>query len=320
MRLPYSIDLHSTKRAFPPGIEAPQLLLDFVAWLKGRPWGSVGCFDLVGQFPDTAPIVDGGPLRKDLALFIYLPDGSAVGMWFQSDMSPENAPIVVLGSEGQHEILAASFEGLLAKIALQQFEEDGEWTDFLPHEDTEDATDEFAVWLAERLGVVDLRSLTKKPADLPDFAGWMGQWCSEREDYWATHPMMRELAELLKTHKPGGRRPWIPGTTFEVAIVGELYQVRVLRRGRQPVEEAAVIEPVLRKLRDDMLRAQPDLGLWWSMSFRLYGDGRILPSFDYETRPTFDDVVADLSQARIDLFRAPRPARWVPPWLSTPQQ
>src|SRR3954462_9718570 len=74
---PYSIDLDSIRGAFPPGIEAPPLLLDFAGWLKGRPWGSVGCFSLQGQFSDQALIVDGSPLRDRLSLFMRLSDGAA---------------------------------------------------------------------------------------------------------------------------------------------------------------------------------------------------------------------------------------------------
>jgi len=79
---PYRIDIDSIRRAFPPGIEAPPLLLDFAAWLEGRPWGTVGCFSLVGDFTDSAPIADGSPLRDQFALFARLPEGSVVGCWY----------------------------------------------------------------------------------------------------------------------------------------------------------------------------------------------------------------------------------------------
>src|SRR5262245_38530761 len=114
----YSIDIKSICRAFPPGSEPPPLLIDFATWLDGRPWGSVGCFEIVGQFSDEAPIVDGGPLRESFALFGWLPEGSSFGAWLGAGDDVTSAPIVVLGSEGQHEILATSLEGLLAKIAL----------------------------------------------------------------------------------------------------------------------------------------------------------------------------------------------------------
>ena len=313
---PYHIDLDSVRRAFPLQLDAPPLLLDFAAWLDRRPWGSVGCFDLIGQFSEQAPIVDGSPLRNDFALFLRLPEGSAVGSWCRPGIAAEDAPIVVLGSEGQHEILASSLRGLLAKIALQRFEEDGEWTDFTPHQDSDDATAELAAWLVKRAGLKDLERTADVRPGLPGFARWLGKWCGDREDYWAAHPVMAELARHLRAHGPAGKNPW-DSTRFEVAIVGSQYQVRVLRRGRQPIEEATAIEPLLRGLRDEMWRTQPDLGLWHSMRFTLTADGRILPNFDYEARPLFGDAPADLAQARADLARAPRPARWTPPWLAT---
>ena len=147
----YPIDIDSIRRAFPPGTEVPPLLIDFAGWLKGRDWGNAGCYELVGDFSDNAPIVDGSPLRDQFALFARLPEGSVVGAWYGAGTSAANAPIVVLGSEGQYEIIAASLEGLLAKIAIQRFEEDVAWTDFTPHEDAEDETDELADWLVKRL-------------------------------------------------------------------------------------------------------------------------------------------------------------------------
>jgi hypothetical protein len=312
---PYHIDLDSVRRAFPLRLEAPSLLIDFAAWLDGRPWGSVGCFDLAGQFAEQAPIVDGGPLRNDLALFLALPEGSAAGAWFAPGIASDDAPIVVLGSEGQHEILAPSLAGLLAKIALQRFEEDGAWIDFTPHEDSEDATDKLGDWLRKRLGTKDLERLAETASGLPDFARWLGKWCTDREAHWANHPLTVELACHLTAHKPAGENPW-ETTHFEVAIAGHQYQVRVLRRGRQPIDEAAAIEPVLRRLRDDMWRAEPDMGLWYQMRFAMSADGRIFPNFDYESRPTFGDAPADLAEATADLIRAPRPARWTPPWLT----
>jgi hypothetical protein len=225
------------------------------------------------------------------------------------------APIIVLGSEGQHEILAASLEGWLARIALQRFEEDGEWTDFTPHEDVDDETDELADWLSERVAPKMLEQLAELPADLPDFSRWVGKWCVDREQFWAAHPIMLQIADALKAHRPEGKNPW-DRTHFEVSLAGGQFQIRVLRRGRQPVEEADVVEPLLRDLRDAMWHEQSSLGLWYWMAFVLSADGRIFPRFDYETRPTFGEQPADLAEARADLARAPRPARWVPAWLA----
>jgi hypothetical protein len=311
----YRVDINSIRRAFPPGTEPPALLLDFAAWLEGRPWGSVGCFDLVGRFAENAPIVDGAPLRENFALFARLPEGSVVGAWNPAGCDMTTAPIIVLGSEGQHQILASSLEGLLARIALQRFEEEGEWTDFTPHEDVDDTTDELANWLRKRLGTRTLEEFAELPAELPDFDRWVGTWCVDREAFWSVHPMMKELADGLKAHRPEGKNSW-DRTAFAVAISGAQFQIKVLRGGWQLVEEAAAIEPLLRNLRDQMWRDQSAFGLWYSMLFWLSADGRILPSFDYETRPTFGEQPADLVEAMADLVCAPRPARWVPAWLA----
>jgi hypothetical protein len=109
------------------------------------------------------------------------------------------------------------------------------------------------------------------------------------EAYWSDHPTMKALSEALFPHRPIGENS-CDRTQFEVAIVGLRSEIRVLRRGRQPVEEAAMIEPILRDLRDDMWRGMPNLGLWYSMAFALYADGRIMPRFDYDTLPMIDDM------------------------------
>jgi hypothetical protein len=307
----YHIDLDGIRRAFPAGTESPALLIDFAAWLDGRQWGSVGCFDLVGQFCDVAPILDGSLLRNDFALFLRLPEGSVAGAWYGAGPDMACAPIVMLGSKGRNEVLAASLEGLLAKIALRHFEKG----DLAPHEDAVDATEELADWLVTRLGTRHLETLTDAPTASVDFGRWAERWCRDREAYWSSHPTMVEIAGHLMAHWPRGKNP-SDLARFEVAIVGRQLQVRVLCCGRRPIAEATLIEPLLCDLRDELWRAHPALGLWYSMSFALSADGRILPRFDYDTRPTIDESPADLAQARTDLLRAPRPGRWVPTWLA----
>lgn len=308
----YPIDLDSIRGAFPPGIEAPPLLVDFAGWLEGRPWGSVGCFALQGQFADHAPIVDGSPLRDRFSLFMRLPDGSAVGGWYGAGLDRDNPPIVGLGSEGAYELLAPSLDGLLAKLTSQQF--DDTWSDLKPHDEVEAQTVELAQWLAGRPHG-EPTAVEETSAELPDFRGFMEKWSREREDYWANHRLMAELGWRLAAHLPKGRKPW-DQTRFAVAIVGKQYEARVLARGPQPFEEAASIESLLRDLREEMRRAQPELGLWYAMNFGLHADGRVMPNFAYDVRPTIDGEPALLSEARADLARAPRPERWVPKWLA----
>jgi hypothetical protein len=309
---PYSIDLDSVRGAFPPGIEAPPLLLDFADWLRGRPWGGVGCFSLVGQFADAAPIVDGSPLRDRFALFMRLPDGSAVGGWYGAGLDRDDPPIVYLGSEGVYALLAPNLHALLTRIAEEAF--DDSLSDLLPHEDVVSQTAELVQWLARRPPSAPVPAEDGEP-DLPDFRGFMEAWCRDREEYWANHRLLAELGWRLAAHLPKGKKAW-EQTRFDIAIVGSQYQASVLKSGPQPFEESASIESLLRDLRDEMRRAQPELGLWYGMKFGLYPDGRVMPRFDYDTRPSIAGEPALLSEAKADLARAPRPERWVPKWLA----
>ncbi|MBR0758051.1 hypothetical protein JQ604_38225 [Bradyrhizobium jicamae] len=305
----YLVDVDAIRRAFPPGTEPPQLLMDFAAWLDGRPWGSVGCFDLDGRSSDHAPIFDGSPLRAAFALFLRLPDGSLVGYW-QGVPGGGAPPIVLVESEGQYETLAPTLESFLAKLALKQFV-----GDLSPYDDDDDATEELAAWLRGRLGETDLEKLTEQPINSPDFRAWAYSWADEREAFWSKHPILAELSGLLHAYRPDGTNPW-DGTHFRVAIAGGQCEIRDLHAGPQRADEARAVEAVLRRLRDAMWQAQPELGLWFWMSFRLGADGRIMPNFDYDTRPTFAGAPADLSEVEADLMRAPRPDRWVPKWLA----
>jgi hypothetical protein len=81
------------------------------------------------------------------------------------------------------------------------------------------------------------------------------------------------------------------------------------------VAEAAAVEPILRGLRDEQCRLDPDLGLWTSGTLNLMADGTMRANFYYDERPTIGGAPADIAEGRADLARAPRPKRWVPVWL-----
>lgn len=315
----YLVDWQTIRRAFPPGIEPPALLGRFAEWLDGRPWGSVGCFDLTGSFSDDAPIVDGSPLRREFGLFIHLADGGKAGFWYRPGHPVEAAPIVGLGSDGEAAVLATSLEGFLARIALLHFDDGRSWSDFAPSEFVDDATDDLAAWLRQLCSHDDLRTLAGEDAgDTPDFAARMDDWMNEREAYWAKHPSMVAIARLLEAHRPAEEDPW-GRTHFEVAIAGSLFEMRVLRAGPQPVPEADRIAPLLRELRTDQARSDPGLGLWFGADLTLGAGGQILPRFDYQARPTIAGAPAPMDEAKADLDRFPRLQQWVPAW-SRPEQ
>lgn len=314
----YSIDWPSVEKAFPPGTTPPPLLADWAQWLRKRTWGCVGCFDLQGSLIDDAPLVDGTPLRRDFALFLRLPDGSVAGLWLEQGRRPDDAPVVALGSEGQSATLAPSLPAFLAQLARGHFTQSRAWSDLAPHEDSPDATPELAAWLRQHPGVADLGPLAAGPQEREDtFEGFARRWSEAREAHWEAHPTMTALAALLGSCRPSAdAEPW-ECTHLEARWVGDAYALYELRRGWQPVREAAQAQPLLRALRDEQHRADPELGLWAAMKFTLDAQGRISPRFDYMGRPDIDGQPVAAQQARKDLARAPRPSRWVPDWMTS---
>lgn len=330
---PYIVRRESLPLAFPPGIEPPALLCDFADWLDGRPWGSVGCYRLQGTLSDEAPIVDGSALRRDFSLFLYLPDGSLVGLWHPDGMPSAGSPVVGLGSEGDAAVLAGSLDGFLVKLSRNAFT-DSAWSDLTPSDEDEECEDEpdaetamahgdapgdLAAWLSQRIGPERLNALADEEPDQSVFPARMEAWMHQREAYWAEHPSLREIGQILAAHRPRGKNPW-DRTRFRAAIVGTLYEAQIYRAGRQSFPEAPAIEPLLRALREAQRADDPDLGLWFEVEFALDREGCILPRFDYQGHPAIGGVPAPIEEARADLRRAPRPARWVPDWLGDPAQ
>jgi len=323
----YIVTRDSLPAAFAPGHEPPPLLLDFADWLDGRPWGSLGCFRLQGTLSDEAPIVDGSALRREFSLFLYLPDGSLVGFWHPEGAPTAASPIVGLGSEGDAAVLAGSLEGFLAKLARDAFSGTA-WSDLAADEDEEEDEDEagaaledgreaLAAWLGARIGSERLNELANETCDPTVFAARMEAWMHEREAYWAEHPILIEIGRALAAHRPPGKTPW-DQTRLRAAVVGALCEVQVYRRGPQPVQEAAAVEPLLRALRDEQHRSDPELGLWFEVHLTLDAQGRILPRFDYQSRPSLGGAPVSVSEAQTDLARAPRPQPWIPDWLADP--
>ena len=330
---PYIVRRESLPLAFPPGIEPPALLRDFADWLDGRPWGSLGCYRLQGTLSDEAPIVDGSALRREFSLFLYLPDGSLVGLWHPDGVPSAASPVVGLGSEGDAAVLAGSLDGFLVKLSRNAFAASA-WSDLAPadadeEEEFEDepetamtdggALGDLAAWLLQRIGPERLNALADEEPDQSVFPARMGAWMHQREAYWAEHPILREIGQTLAAHRPRGENPW-DRTRFRAAVVGTLYEAQVYRAGRQSFPEARAIEPLLRALREAQRADDPDLGLWFEVEFALDREGYILPRFDYQGRPAIRGAPAPIEEARADLRRAPRPARWVPDWLGVPVQ
>lgn len=309
---PYSID-PALEAAFPANRNMPSLLSEFAEWLGGHPWGSVGYFDLVRGHIEIAPIVDASPLWGEFALFIRLPEGSVGGFWYGAPGDPASPPVVILGSEGQYLTFAPDLQSFIARLALGGDALHG-WTDFEPMPDYPDERPALRQWLAKQTGRNPMELAAQTPAS--NFADFADQWSIDRENYWADHPRMQQLAEILSAYRPPAEPAW-GRTVLTAQCVGDRFAMQVLQQGPQPVPEAGVAEPVLRAIRDEMAEANPGLGLWTQANLFYGANGAILPSFDFMSRPDFDGQPVDHGQFEADLERAPRPAQRIPDWVAS---
>lgn len=112
------VDLPSVLAHLPPGAKAPDTLEPFSVWLATQERGAVGWIDAFAGEPVPRELLpeDADPARvhRKLTVFLALPDGSRVALWYHG---PEEAAVVLLGSEGELETVAVTFRAFLDRLA-----------------------------------------------------------------------------------------------------------------------------------------------------------------------------------------------------------
>ncbi|WP_052351985.1 hypothetical protein [Deinococcus pimensis] len=304
-------------RIFPPPARPSPLLLDFATWHATSYADRYTTYELVPSRLDDFWIEDGSDLAGHFAPFMQLGDGSMVGHWYPHGPASVVAPIVLLGSEGQTEILADDLEGLLARIALGAFEDDGPLGSFLPFEDDEDEDEgdapDLAAWLRARLGREDLNALVPVRGAYSDLQGWMDAWQEARLQAAREDPVLVRIGELLESYRP--KEAWRT-TDVHVSLVGDRYEARLPRHGPQPLPEAAALEPLLREARAARVARVPERGAWFVATVRLSHDGTARIVADFEREPDFHEGPPGAEEYAADLRAFPRSAAWTPAWLA----
>lgn len=301
-------------QVFPVPTRPPQLLLDFLAWHASTDSALLGNFELLPSRLDDFWIEQGSDLAANFTLFVRLRDGSMVGFWYPDGPASPTAPLVLLGSEGQTEILADNLEGLLARIALGAFNSEGPLGSFLPVDSPATASG-LTDWLRTRLWREDLAALTPIRGTYPDLQGWLDAWQEEQLAAMRVDPHLNRLGELLASYFPPSDQTWRT-TNFRVAMVGTRYEAWHLRAGPQPFPEAAALEEVLRDVRAARVTRLPERGAWFSVTVRLSADGLVNVVADFEGEPDFQGAPPTAEDYAADLRAFPRSPAWMPGWLA----
>lgn len=121
-------------------IPMPKLLADFEQWANQLEYGELGYFELATDAIDDNWIESGSQLANQFAIWLRLGEGSMIGFWRPEYFSDSDIlPVVLLGSEGEIEVLGESLEDFLYKWAS-----DGDFEnayDLMPSGDDEDDTE-----------------------------------------------------------------------------------------------------------------------------------------------------------------------------------
>lgn len=316
---PYTADIAEIEKAFPDASQLPPLLRQFSAWLMDKPWKSVGAFSLSPQWVDPQ-FAGSEHVYKDFALFIWLPDGSTAGYWLKGGSVAE-APIVLLGSEGEREVLAPSLESFLARVALGDFSDKGPGADFLYYdddfeeEDVPDMRGQLQALLRRETGIEDLAALAAKAGGRrTDFAAWVDQAETIARSELAKDPAMQALSEILAKYRPVNAKSW-DRTLIRVNWAGDDFEALLMQQGPKPLAEAELLRPHLAALRDGAAKRTPGLGLWNHAPLMVYADMiEFRPYYDHQPEFVTRQPSADAYKA--DQIRLPREARRIPPWLA----
>ena len=310
----------------------PLLIADVTNYVKDQTWRSLGATRLVGDRMDDYWIENGADLWRDFGIFMRLPEGSRVAQWFREGASAE-PPIVLIGSEGEQEILAPNLEAFLAAWALGGFNAAGDFvangvsvgmpSDMIRSEEYEadvaDGRPAFAKFLTQRLGRDIASFVAQKPAD-DDFKAFFDAWQKTALAEMAANAHLREIVRILDADIPRGKEPW-ERVSFRIAAIGERIEIGSKGDPRQLLLEAtaAALRPVIvaeRERRASGVHAPR--GLWHSAAINLYPTGQCQLNVDWAAEPQFVSGPAPVrAEFALDQQRFPKSDRWLEPWIKT---
>ena len=232
-----------------------------------------------------------------------------------------DAPIVLLGSEGDFTTLAPNLEALLARIALGDFGDKGPAADFL-HSDEDygegvapDLRGDMQAFLREQTGVPDLESLAHAAVPHPsEFAEWVERSAETYTAQMRAHPAIVAITSLLEKYRPVNGEPR-QSTMINLRWVGALFEAWVAPAGPS-LAEAEQLKVHLATLRDEAAAKVPGLGLWHRATLTVDKE-QLTFMADYLYEPEFRSAKPSANDFRADQARAPRAARRIPDWLAT---
>ncbi len=324
--------LKRLQTAMPEDVVLPDLFVEFTKWLKGKPFGSVGSFEVEGGdasdlFPPRADIAD------QFGMVLRMGDGGQAGFWLKDTRDANEAPFVLMSSEGQFIALAPNFAGFLNRLVRQDFDLYDASGEFCVPEDVTSLAPELKKWLADQPdamaqiktdGVKDYTKYDKGRAQK-----WLDGCIASLEEEAKGDVHLAAISEILKRHRliskvRNAKPPVFHVDYFRVFAAGDKMVVKggaalEVTKGvndlddLKPAAEAELI-PHLFAAREAYAKKKKGEGLWPSASLIVLGTGEIEidPNYHHQFAIGYKSFPARLFAE--DQARYPRKASKIQDW------
>jgi hypothetical protein len=319
----YFVNLDSIRRVLPTGVTMPAKLEKFLAWIKLQPSGSVGHIGFTGNHFDDYWIENGSNLAEKLFLFAKLGDGTTIGYWLYDGRTIDTAPIVLIGSEGELEILANSLEEFLGGLVNDSFSNHSDLSAESDDEEPQvDRRPQLATFLAGEFGFTVNGSADYSEAAKskhPGLQQWMDDWAAEQQRLSRADPTRRAIAEITKTRWTKLKEPW-DHASIDLFVAGGTVRQQIHRNTKEPIAELEKLAPHILALRDAELKSMPQRGTFHFISLRIHQGGHVAlmrqDHFKELGTPDVNTPEGALPGILADAKAYPRSAYWTPQWLA----
>lgn len=165
---------------FPEGVRLPECLRAVCDFVDAHGYPISGCFEICmwGRKDAESWFPNDPAVQRQVAIFGRGSTGSSYALWLQANPNPDEAPVVVLGTEGEFFVLASNAFEFCRLLGVGYAEIESDDLASPPSEWAETAG--LRNWLAERF-LIDSPATGDEIAREarerhPDFAVWMQQW------------------------------------------------------------------------------------------------------------------------------------------------
>jgi hypothetical protein len=323
------INLVGIERNWPDDRQVPKLINDVANLMAPWPSGSFGYPRFKSTRFDDYWIELGGDLNEQFGIFIKLPEGTNIAVWFHTGAVKDAEPVIELGSEGELHVLAPNLNSFFAMWADGTLPKNSVAYHELISDDglTLEEKVQRPTYAAQMRAVVAQAPEHPPGAPVQNISKFMEQWGATARARIAADPDMQAILKLLNAHiprRPEGSDPattYVFPTSYHVRIAGPRVEIQPPAlppdyTSFAPLPERDALIPLLLKAREARALANPGRGLWHSAMLELYEDRTLVLKASWEFEPEFRDG-GRMTKAEFDadLARSPKSPRWREPWM-----